>query len=147
MVAYPLTFLMTDVIGEIWGRQEAGRTVRMGILCQLMSLVLIYVAIALPSAPYMDDYEDQYDRVLGSTGRIVLASMVAYVASQTWDVFVFHRLRSGTYGKHKWIRNNASTMTSQAIDTVIFITVAFWGEVPDILILMASQYLVKLLIA
>jgi len=147
VVAYPWTFLITDVIGEIWGREKAQRTVQIGIVCQLLSLVLIFIAIALPPASYMEDYSEQYRNVLGSTARVVAASLAAYIVAQSLDVFLFHRLRKGDAARHKWFRNNVSTMTSQAIDTVIFITVAFLGTVPDIVIMMVSQYLVKLIIA
>ena len=141
IVAYPLTFLMTDVIGEIWGKEEANKTVRNGFICQLSSLVLIGGAILLPIAPFAD-IQAEFQTVLMSTFRVVCASMIAYICSQTWDVFVFHKIRDKGLG-HKWIRNNASTMSSQIIDTAIFITIAFYGTVPSILTMILSQYVVK----
>lgn len=146
IVIYPLTFLITDVIGELWGRDEANRTVRTGLLCQVISLVLIAAAIALPVAPFADN-QAAFAGILGNTFRMVFASLVAYLASQTWDVFVFHLLKNKTDGKHKWLRNNASTMSSQIIDTLIFITIAFWGTVPNIWVMVLSQYVIKFCIA
>ncbi len=152
VIAYPLTFLMTDVIGEIWGREEARHTVRLGILCQLISLLLIGLAILLPVAPFADN-QAAFSSVLGSSFRVVAASLIAYVCSQTWDVWIFHSIRDRYIKKHgsvrggRWLWNNASTMTSQAIDTVIFIILAFWGTVPNIMTMILSQYAVKLVYA
>ena len=148
IVAYPLTFLMTDVIGEIWGKQEANKTVKIGFFCQLLALLLIGLAVALPVAPFADN-QAEFKSVLLSTFRVTGASMVAYLCSQTWDVWVFHKLRDKYIAKHgsvkggRWIWNNGSTMTSQIIDTAIFITIAFYGTVPSILTMVISQYVVK----
>lgn len=145
IVAYPLTFLMTDVIGEIWGKEEANKTVKCGFICQLVALFMIYIAILLPVAPFADN-QHEFENVLSSSFRVVFASMVAYLCSQSWDVWVFHKIRSKSKS-HKWIRNNVSTMTSQVIDTVIFITIAFVGIVPNIWIMIFSQYLIKVTFA
>lgn len=145
VVAYPITFLMTDVIGEIWGKEQANKTVRIGLFCQLMALGLIIAAIFLPIAPFANN-QDMFVGILGSSLRVTLASLIAYMCSQSWDVFVFHKLKDKSI-KHKWLRNNASTMTSQIIDTAIFITIAFYGTVPSILTMIVSQYIVKLIIA
>ena len=79
--------------------------------------------------------------------RVVFASLTAYTISQAHDVISFNFWRNKTKGKHKWLRNNASTLVSQIIDTAIFITIAFWGLVPDLLWMIISQYVVKAIIA
>ena len=145
VVAYPITFLMTDVIGEIWGKQQANRTVRIGLVCQLLCILLTLIAIFLPVAPFADNQE-MFKSILGSSVRVTVASLIAYMASQTWDVFVFHKLKDKSE-KHKWLRNNLSTMTSQIIDTAIFITIAFYGTVPNILTMILSQYFIKFIFA
>lgn len=142
IVAYPLTFLITDVIGEIWGKEMANRAVKIGFICQLISLVLIGLSILLPVAPFADN-QAQFVGIMKSSFRVVSASLVAYLLSQSWDVWLFHKLKEKCNGKHKWLRNNASTLTSQMIDTAIFITIAFWGVVPNILVMILSQYLIK----
>lgn len=147
VVAYPLTFLCTDIIGEIWGKEEANRTVKRGILMQLFSLLLITIAIALPSASFAQEYGNNLKVVLGQNVRFVLASLTAYILAQSNDVFIFHKLKNKFNGKHKWLRNNASTMLSQLIDTSIFITIGFWGTVPSILTMIMSQYVVKFFLA
>lgn len=152
IVAYPLTFLMTDVIGEIWGKEEANKTVRLGFICQMVSLVLIGGAVLLPVAPFADN-QAQFTAILGSSFRVVFASMIGYLVSQSWDVWIFHKVRDAYIKKHgstkggRWIWNNASTMTSQIIDTAIFITIAFIGTVPNIWTMILSQYLVKFVYA
>ena len=152
IVAYPLTFLMTDVIGEIWGKEEANKTVKLGFVCQMVSLVLVGGAILLPVAPFADN-QAQFTAILGSSFRVVFASMIGYLVSQSWDVWIFHKVRDAYIKKHgstkggRWIWNNASTMTSQIIDTAIFITIAFIGVAPNIWTMILSQYLVKFVYA
>lgn len=152
IVAYPLTFLMTDVIGEIWGKEEANKTVKIGVVCQLASLLMIGIAILLPVAPFADN-QAEFKSILGSSFRVVFASLIGYVCSQSWDVWIFHKIRDAYIKKHgstkggRWIWNNASTMTSQIIDTAIFITIAFIGVVPNIWSMILSQYLVKFVYA
>lgn len=142
IVAYPVTFLITDVIGEIWGKEEANKTVKFGFVCQLFSLLLIALAILLPVAPFADN-QVEFQSILGQSFRCVAASLVAYLCSQSWDVFVFHKLKNKNGNKYKWLRNNVSTMTSQIIDTAIFITIAFVGSVPNIFTMIISQYAIK----
>lgn len=145
IVAYPLTFLMTDVIGEIWGKEQANQSVKLGFICQIVSLILIGLAILLPVAPFADN-QAEFKGIMAQSFRVVAASMVAYLCSQTWDVWVFHKIREKGTG-NKWLRNNLSTMTSQIIDTAIFITIAFIGTVPNIWVMIGSQYLIKCIYA
>ena len=145
IVAYPLTFLMTDVIGEIWGKEQANETVKLGFICQLISLILIGLAIILPVAPFADN-QAEFKGIMAQSFRVVAASLVAYYCSQSWDVWVFHKIREKGTG-NKWLRNNLSTMTSQIIDTAIFITIAFIGSVPNIWVMIGSQYLIKCIYA
>ena len=146
IVGYPISFLMTDVIGEIWGKKEASRTVRLGLICQLLSLTLIGLSIILPVAPFADN-QAEFQSIMGQSFRVVAASLSAYMLAQLNDVYIFHKLKEKTNGKHKWLRNNLSTMASQLIDTAIFITIAFYGTVPNILTMIVSQYLVKFVYA
>ena len=141
IVAYPLTFLMTDIIGEIWGKEQANETVKLGFICQLTSLILIGLSIMLPVAPFADN-QAEFKGIMAQSFRVVAASLIAYYCSQSWDVWVFHKIREKGTG-NKWLRNNLSTMTSQIIDTAIFITIAFVGSVPNIWVMIGSQYLIK----
>ena len=159
-VCYAITFLATDVIGEIWGKQEANRTVRWGFAGQLLATALIIMTQHLPAAD--PEAQAAYDRLLGQNWIFCIGSMVAYFASQSWDVFFFHKIRDRFIRKHgstaggRWIWNNASTMTSQIIDTVLFIGIAFglgfgwlfdrsmWGSLAA---MMVGQYGLKFILA
>ncbi|HJJ29224.1 MAG TPA: queuosine precursor transporter [Methanocorpusculum sp.] len=145
IILYPVTFICTDVISEIWGKKEAQFAVRLGIIIQICALIFIYAAILLPPASYMTEFQESYRAVLGSTARFVIASLAASVVSQHFDIFIFHKMKKA-FPKHKWIRNN-TTILSQLIDTSIFITIAFLGTVPDIFIMIASQFVIKMLVA
>lgn len=147
VVAYGITFLCTDVINEIWGKEEAQKTVKLGLKIQLASTALILLAIWSPPAVFAADFNVAFKTVLGQNVRVVFASLTAYTISQTHDVISFNFWRNKTKGKHKWLRNNASTLVSQIIDTAIFITIAFWGMVPNLLWMIISQYVVKAIIA
>lgn len=143
VIAYPVTFLCTDLVSEIWGKKEANFLVRLGFVVQLFSLVLIYAAVFLPPAVYMTEFQETFAATLGSSGRFVLASMIAYLVAQSFDVELFHRIKRRF--KPKWMRNNA-TVFSQLLDTTIFITVAFAGVVPNLLTMIVSQYIIKFII-
>lgn len=147
VVAYAITFLCTDVIGELYGKEEANKTVRLGFILQLFSIGLLYIAIKLPPAPFMTEYNEVFQQVLGQSLRVVIASLIAYTISQFNDVYIFHKLKDRHGSKHKWLRNNLSTITSQLIDTSIFITIAFYGVVPNLWALILGQFTIKVVLA
>lgn len=124
-LCYAITFLMTDVIGEIWGKEEANKTVILGFICQVLATALIIFTKYLPAVDPAT--QEAYNAILGQNYIFVIGSLVAYFASQTWDVWVFHKIRERFEKDHskRWIWNNASTMTSQIIDTVLFIGISF----------------------
>jgi len=148
VIAYPLTFLVTDTISEIFGRKTATKIVWLGFVMNILMVILIYLGTIIPSAAFWQGQE-AYETILGSVPRIVVASMVAYLASQHHDVFAFYFWRKATKDKFLWLRNNASTMVSQGIDTVLFISIAFVGTVPNAVLfnMLLGQYLIKLIIA
>ncbi len=148
VIAYPLTFLFTDVITELYGRRVATRVIWIGFSASVLMLALVYGGKLLPPAVFWEG-QAAYDTILGMVPRLVLASMVAYLVSQHHDVVAFHFWRNKTGGRFLWLRNNASTMVSQALDTGLFITIAFWGIVPgEVLVnMLVMQYVIKLIIA
>jgi len=120
----------------------------MGFFMSLIMVFILFVGKVLPPAPFWK-HQESYNIILGTTPRIVFASMVAYLISQNHDVWAFHWWRRLTGGKHLWMRNCFSTMGSQLIDSVLFIGLAFGGVYPlaTIGMMIASQYLVKVIIA
>ena len=155
-LAYSLTFLASDCYAELYGRRAAHALVTIGFAMNLVLLVLVWSTILAPAAQSSVD-PGAFASVLGASTNIVLGSLLAYLVSQNWDVFVFHRLREATEGRALWLRNVGSTATSQAIDTVIFVGVAF-ALAPELLgigtalpvsvlvALAVGQYLLKLFI-
>lgn len=148
IILYPLTFLITDVVSEIEGRKNAQNLVMTGFYLSLIMVVILAIGKVLPAAPFWK-HQDAYDTILGSTPRIVVASMIAYLISQSHDVWAFHWWKQVTSGKHLWLRNNLSTIVSQFIDSVLFIGIAFGGlyAPKTIIIMILSQYMVKVGIA
>ena len=159
VICYCVTFLMTDVIGEIWGRKEAQTVVFGGFACQVLASCLILVGQLLPAADA--GMQASYEMLLGQNAVFVIASMMGYLLSQSWDVFVFHKIRNrilanGGTERSRWIWNNVSTMTSQLVDTVVFIGIAFgigfgWlfdgAMIGQLGAMMVGQYLCKLVLA
>ena len=159
-VCYAITYLMTDVIGEIWGKSQANQTVKIGFVAQILATALIIFTQYMPAVD--PEMQNAYIMLLGQNWVFVVGSLVAYYCSQSWDVWVFHKIRDRYIEKHgtrdggRWIWNNASTMTSQIIDTVIFIGISFglgfgWmfdaAMLPNLAAMMIGQYIFKLILA
>lgn len=152
VICYPICYLITDIVGEMWGKREANKIVKYGFIGQVLATLII---VATTYTPYLDmDMQAAYVKLLGQNWVFVAGSLSAYLASQYLDVHIFHTLKEKTNGKSKWIRNNASTMLSQLVDTAIFIIIAFgfgFGWIFDnqvaLLNMAIGQYLIKLIIA
>lgn len=147
VVSYAFTFLCTDIINEKWGRKKATRAVILGFVGQIFASLLILMAQYLPVAPFATEAQEAYEILLGQNWRFVIASLTAYLIAQNVDVYVFDKIKQITGKDKKWLRNNGSTMFSQLIDTAIFITIGFYGTVPSLLVMIFSQYLIKLILA
>lgn len=146
VICYALTFVITDTIAELWGKERTKLVIAVGFIGSILAALMIKVAILMPTAPFWNN-QTEYEMILGDNLRIVIASMLAYLISQYHDVWAFHFWKDKTKGKHLWIRNNLSTSVSQLIDTVIFIVVAFYGTGLPILSMIIGQYIIKLIIA
>ena len=155
-LAYALTFFASDCYSELYGPRDAQVMVNVGFVMNFVLLALVWSTIFAPARN--PEFAAQFEGVLAPATNIVAGSLLAYLVSQNWDVIVFHRLREATDGDFLWLRNIASTATSQAIDTVIFVGIAFYllpryvgigAETPwsVVVALMLGQYLLKLLIA
>ena len=150
VIVYASTFLVTDILTELYGKEYGKKAVITGFAANIVAIISILIALKWTSAPFVSaEFEQSFESVLGLAPRIVIASIIAYVISQTHDVYAFHFWKQKTRGRFLWFRNNASTMVSQLIDTVIFITIAFYGifGTDQILSLIVGQYILKLIIA
>ncbi|MCE4612707.1 MAG: queuosine precursor transporter [Desulfurococcales archaeon] len=127
-IAYAITFIITDIVDELWGKKRAVYIVWGGLAAELAMLGLIGIDYRIPAID--PESQELYKTVFSPQYRIVLASIVAYLVAQHHDVWAFWKLRELTGGRLLWLRNNVSTMASQLIDTTIFVTIAFAGEYP-----------------
>jgi uncharacterized integral membrane protein (TIGR00697 family) len=155
-LAYALTFFASDCYSELYGRRAAQIMVNVGFALNFVVLLLVFSTLRAPGAD--PEFAETFQAALAPSVNIVLGSLLAYLVSQNWDVLVFHKIREFTGQGQLWLRNLASTASSQAIDTVIFVGIAFYlaptllgvgSALPtNVLIgLIAGQYLLKLLIA
>jgi uncharacterized integral membrane protein (TIGR00697 family) len=149
--AYALTFFASDCYAELYGRRATQVLVNVAFTMNFVLLGVVWLAIAAPVFQGSPVGQEAFVSVLGASTGVVLGSLVAYAVSQNWDVVVFHRIRGYTGSDHLWLRNVASTATSQLIDTVIFVTIVFLVfqglPVGQVLGLIVGQYAVKLGIA
>jgi hypothetical protein len=145
VIAYSITFIATDVISEVWGKERARDAVFGGFIALFVVFVLIQISLIWPNAPFWTN-NDAFASILGSTSRIIIASLTAYLISQMHDVWAFHFWKRMTNNRHLWLRNNLSTAVSQFLDSFIFVTIAFYGVMP-IWPLIYGQWLIKFLIA
>ena len=176
VLPYPLTFLCTDLISELYGRARANFMVTVGLGLNFFILGTMWLGnampsvgaenqppwqliqlaedVALPNGSSVTGSVELFTLLYSTTTGAVMASMVAYIAAQYCDVYIFHFLKRLTKGKHLWLRNNGSTLISQGVDSFMVITVTFGAQflagimsVGAMLVLMGSNYLFKLCVA
>jgi uncharacterized integral membrane protein (TIGR00697 family) len=149
-VLYASTFLVTDILSEKYGKKDAKRAVQYSF--SIMLLWLLGTQLILQFTPNANDYiNDSLKVVFGLVPRITIASLIGFICSQNIDVFLYHFIwkKTGDNKSKLWLRNNGSTLISQAIDTVIFTFLAFWGTYPTNVFfsILITTYLFKALVA
>ena len=176
VLPYPLTFLCTDLISELYGRKRANFLVGVGFALNFFILAMLWLGssipavdpsqqppwqvielaeeIVLPNGDVLSQSAELFQILYACTSGAVFASMMAYIAAQFCDVQLFHFFKRLTKGKHLWLRNNFSTLTSQMVDSIMVISVTFGatflaGEITvmALLVLMGSNYIFKLSVA
>lgn len=125
VLPYPITFLCTDFISELYGKKRANMVVWTGLLLNLWVLFIMWFGGKLPEDPSVDSAA--FFRIRELTFGATAASMIAYLTAQFVDVHVFHLLKKITKGKHLWLRNNGSTLTSQLIDSIAVVLITYYG--------------------
>ncbi len=176
VLPYPLTFLCTDLISELYGRARANFMVTVGLILNFFILGIMWLAqalpsvspenqppwqliqlaedVALPNGTAVTGSVEMFTLMYATTSGAVMASMMAYIAAQYCDVYMFHFWKKLTNGKHLWLRNNGSTLVSQGVDSFMVITVTFGAQflagaisAGAMLVLMGSNYIFKLCVA
>jgi uncharacterized integral membrane protein (TIGR00697 family) len=162
ILTYPLTFLITDIVSEVYGKKRADFMVAVGFGMSVLMMVILMVAVAVPPHdywvapvnPYYADaagYQRAYTSVFALNGILLFGSMSAFLCAQLTDNWLFHRLRRLTNGRHLWLRNNGSTWISQLVDTIVVNSILFYiGFGMDFMVgveIMVTIYLYKVAIA
>lgn len=150
IIAYPITFLVTDIISEIYGRKRANRLVMAGVFASAFALLIVIVSDNTNATDWSPINDETFTKVFGFTYIAVGASLAAYLLAQFIDVQIFHFWKRKTKGKHLWLRNNFSTFSSQLIDTAtILLLLCSFGVIEwDLFgILLLSGYIFKVLFA
>ena len=155
VIFYSSIFFATDVLSENYGKAEANKAVRMGftvsvIVLVMLSFALLYLPSDRPgSAEFSRNIHNAFATIVDYTPRFIFGSLLAYYVSQSFDVWAFHKIKTLTGDRWLWLRNNLSTMSSQAIDTSIYALVVWWGivDLQTAIALGAAKYVFKIAIA
>lgn len=150
ILPYPITFLITDIISEVYGKKKANAVVTAGIFASFFSMGIVYVSSAVPATEWSPVSDPLFSKVFGATAIAVLASMMAYLFAQYIDISIFHFWKRLTKGKHLWLRNNFSTFLSQFVDTfTVLLLLCSFGKIAWELFasLLLSGFLFKVIVA
>lgn len=129
IVIFPLSYIFGDVLTEVYGYRQAKKVIWLGFLCNLITVVAIWIGQILPSASFWDG-QLAYERILGYTPRLLIASFLAYLVGEFANSLVLSKLKIATNGRWLWARTIGSTIVGQGLDSLIFVTLAFAGTIP-----------------
>lgn len=142
---FPLSYIFGDVLTEVYGYKRSRRVIWIGFASALLMTFTIMLVIALPSAEGSEELGDAFNQVLGLTPRIMLASLVAYLAGEFSNSYLMAKIKVAMKGKKLWVRTISSTLVGQFLDTVLFVLIAFYGLLPTSLVwaILISNYIFK----
>jgi hypothetical protein len=127
IVIFPLSYIFGDILTEVYGYRQARKVIWLGFLCNLIAVFAFWVAGRLPA--YQPDIQTAYDRIFGSTPRILVASFLAYLVGEFANSFVLARMKIKTKGRFLWVRTIGSTLVGEGLDTSVFWILAFGGTI------------------
>jgi len=129
VLVYSVTYLFTDIVNERFGRREVHKMILIAFVTQVALIFFLWLGTELTPASFWDDQE-AWESIIGLVPRITLASWVAFLVSENFDAWVFDVFKKKTKGRHLWMRNVFSSIPALTIDTLLFISIAFWGAMP-----------------
>jgi len=129
VIIFPLSYIFGDILTEVYGYSQARRVIWLGFLCNLLVVGAIWIAQILPAASFWDG-QNAYERILGFTPRLLMASFIAYLIGEFANSFVLAKMKIATRGRWLWTRTIGSTLVGEGLDSLVFITVAFLGVTP-----------------
>ena len=141
LVIFPLSYLLGDVLTEVYGIRAARRVIWLGFACNLLALGAIQAAIHLP--PLDPEFQEQFEAVLGTTWRLFLASLAAYIVGELANAYVLAYMKGATRGRWLWTRTIGSTIVGEGLDSLIFITIAFAGTGAGLANPIVTTWLIK----
>jgi len=149
VIAFPITFIITDLLNEYFGKPGIRFVTYIGMVMIIFEFGLIQVAMSVETSSISPVPHEAFNTVFGASGRIIIGSLVAYVIGQLADISLFHWLRGLTNGKHLWLRATGSTFGSQFLDTFIVLFIAFWGPltIQTIVAITLFNYVYKFIVA
>ncbi len=144
IIIFPVSYILGDVLTEVYGYRQARKVIWLGFLCNLIVVAAIWFGQLLPAASFWDG-QAAYERILGYTPRILLASFLAYLVGEFANAFVLAKMKIATRGRWLWTRTVGSTLVGQGLDSLVFITLAFAGTIPvgGLLAAIVTQWLAK----
>jgi len=143
-IIFPVSYIFGDVLTEVYGYRQARRVIWLGFFCNLVVVVAIWIGQVLPPASFWDG-QKAYERILGYTPRLLVASFLAYLVGEFANSFVLAKMKIATKGRWLWSRTIGSTLVGEGLDSLVFMTLAFAGMMPMGVLLLAilTQWLVK----
>jgi len=129
IIIFPISYIFGDVLTEVYGYRQARRVIWLGFFCNLVAVIAIWVGQILPAASFWDG-QAAYERILGYTPRLLLASFLAYMVGEFANSFVLAKMKIATKGRWLWTRTIGSTLVGQGLDSLVFMTLAFVGTIP-----------------
>lgn len=144
IIIFPLSYVFGDILTEVYGYRLARQVIWLGFLCNLIFVIFVRIGQTLPSASFWTGQE-AYETILGYTPKLLLASFLGYLAGEFANSFVLAKMKVLTRGRWLWSRTISSTITGQALDTSIFIIIAFWG-IPSLAMMILFHWLAKIII-
>lgn len=144
IVIFPLSYIIGDVLTEVYGYRQARRVIWLGFGCNVVAVLAIWVGQILPAASFWDG-QAAYERILGHAPRLLMASFLAYLVGEFANAFVLAKMKIATEGRWLWMRTISSTLVGQGLDSLVFITLAFVGTIPlpRLVSAIVTQWLVK----
>jgi queuosine precursor transporter len=144
VIIFPISYIVGDVLTEVYGYRQARRVIWLGFFCNLIAVAAIWAGGMLPAAGFWEG-QTAYERILGFTPRLLAASFVAYLIGEFSNAYVLARMKIATQGRWLWTRTIGSTLIGQGLDSAVFITLAFGGIIPleGLITAMVTQWLFK----
>lgn len=129
VVIFPISYIFGDILTEVYGYRQARRVIWLGFFCNLLAVIAMWLGQILPPASFWDG-QAAYERILGYTPRLLVASFLAYLVGEFANSFILAKMKIGTQGRWLWMRTIGSTLVGEGVDSVVFISLAFFGEMP-----------------